>query len=36
MRIAIGEYDGSGTKLSNDGEQITLLDSFGRLVQQFT
>lgn len=36
MRLAIGEYDGSGTKLSNDGEMITLRDSLGGLIQQFT
>ncbi len=36
MRIAIGEYDGGGTKLSNGGEQITLLDPLGGLIQQFT
>ncbi len=36
MRIALGEYDGSDTKLSNGGEQITLVDSAGGLIQQFT
>ncbi|MCP3973021.1 MAG: hypothetical protein GY720_00850, partial [bacterium] len=36
MRLAIGEYDGSATKLGNDGEEITLRDSLGGLVQQFT
>jgi hypothetical protein len=36
VRIASGDYDASGTKLSNDGEQITLLDPLGGMIQQFT
>lgn len=35
-RIAIGDYDSSGMKLSNDGEQISLRDPAGGLIQQFT
>lgn len=36
IRLAIGEYDVSGTKLGNDGEQITLRDPLGGIIQQFT
>lgn len=35
IRLAIGDYSASGTKLSNDGEKITLRNHLGGLVQQF-
>ena len=35
IRLAIGDYSASGAKLSNDGEQITLRNQLGGLVQQF-
>ncbi|MFT7302099.1 MAG: hypothetical protein ACI8UZ_000935 [Akkermansiaceae bacterium] len=36
IRLAMGDYRSSNTKLANEGEQITLRDSLGGLIQRFT
>lgn len=35
IRLALGDYSASGTRLSNEGEELTLRNCLGGLIQQF-